>query len=171
MNELPTIKAELMLLNWQVTATGGAKIIFAIDETELEPFKLLTRREGKRPGQRLMAVFVPIGDDEQPKPAQPAHTPGKVGPLCMLAALWCKDVKFQAFLAARWPTLWNELTNDNREGGEYAPWPHIAALTVKRICGIDSRKDLDSNADAARTFNLEIRGPYMEILNDGNEDS
>jgi hypothetical protein len=158
--EFQTIEAELMLLNWQVTATGGAKLVFAISEDDLEPFKSLTRKEGKRPGQRLAAVFVPIGDDEKPAAAPP---PGKIGPLCMLAVQWCKNIQFQGFLAATWPTFWNDYTNDNREGGEYAPWEHIAALTVQRVCGIESRKELDTNREAARTFNLEIRGPFKEL--------
>lgn len=150
------IEAELMLLNWNESATGGAKLIFAISPEDLEPFKLLTRKEGKRPGQRLQAVFVPIAEDETPKPRRP------VGPRCMLAGRWCKEPLFHEFLSSTWPTLWAECAN-TVDGGEFIPRDEAAAGVLRRLCGIGTRFELDERQEAARSFDLLIRGPYSEI--------
>jgi hypothetical protein len=83
-----------MLLNWSVTANGGAKLVLQLpDEEALEPFKAMTLAKGKHAGQRLAAVFVEIGDDEKPVPQR---RPG-AGPLAQLAGRWCEDERFQQF--------------------------------------------------------------------------
>lgn len=150
---IEAISAEVMLLNWNVTATGGAKLVFAISEDELEPFRTLTRKEGKRPGQRLQAVFAIINEDEQP-----AKVP--IGPRCMLAVRWCKEQSFQLFLGKTWPTWWAERCRE--QDGEYPSAETIAAYVVQKVCGVESRRELDSDKEAGRRFDLAIRGPYSE---------
>lgn len=62
------IESELMLAGWSESHSGGCKVTFWLPDSEsLEPFKGMTAMKGKVAGQRLMAVFVEIGDDEMPK--------------------------------------------------------------------------------------------------------
>jgi hypothetical protein len=158
---IEAIGADLMLLNWSISATGGAKMIVAISEEELEQFRKFSRKEGKTPGQRFQTAWVPIGDDERP-----IKTP--IGPLCLLAARWCRDQRFIEFLEATWPTLWHTGVSELSESGEFEG-SEIAAFIVHRVCGISSRRELDTNKQAAQTFNLTIRGPFSEVLKHGHE--
>jgi len=153
---IPAIEAELMLLNWSVTANGGAKLIFAISEEDLEPFRSLTRKDGKHPGQRLQAVFVVLNADETPAPRR------VVGPRCLLAGRWCREETFQEFLSATWPTLWTDAIN-TLDGGEYIRKDEAAAMVLRRVCEVNTRYELDEKPEAGRLFDLYIRGPYSEI--------
>jgi hypothetical protein len=70
------ISAELMLLNWNESANSGCKLIFEIAPDELEPFKNLKTRAGKKvAGQRFAAVLVLIDDDESVVPPQATPVP------------------------------------------------------------------------------------------------
>lgn len=143
-----TINAELMLLNWSDTATTGGKVVFAVGPDDLEKFKSLTRKEGKRPGQRFMAAFALVDEQEQPE---------RIGPLCTLAVMWCRDTAFQAWLADRFPEQW-------AGAAESASDSDAAGDVLRRVLMIDSRRDLDTKPDAARRFTNLIRGPYRGYL-------
>lgn len=80
-----------------------------------------------------MAVLVEIGADEKPIP--PA-----LGPLGKLAVMWCKDPNFRAFFGCA----------DEDEAKQY----------ILDACGVDSRKEIDSNPEAKRKFN-EIRISFV----------
>jgi hypothetical protein len=150
------IKCEVMLLSWGETHNGGAKITLQLSSPEdLEPFKSMTLKKGKTTGQRMMAVLVEIGDDEQPVPADAPKA--KTGPMCMLAVLWSRDKCFHAWLL------------ENFEGvvmGAQAIGivddEQIAAWCIKKICGIESRKELDTSDFARARFDSEIRVPHAE---------
>jgi hypothetical protein len=146
---IDTIQCELMLLKWSKDSTSGGILRFQVDD--LEPFEAMTEAKGKRAGQRFMAVLVPIADDETA-----AKLPA--GPLCRLAAIWCRDDHFGEWLLAMWPALYEkvaELTQDLEERRK---------LVVCEVCGVLSRKELDHNGGARRTFNELIRRPYAEYL-------
>lgn len=71
MSLTPAFHGELMLLSWRETHNGGASVTFQLaDADDLHAFKRMTLKKGKVAGQRLAAVLVEIGDDEQPKTAE-----------------------------------------------------------------------------------------------------
>ncbi|MCE2724699.1 MAG: hypothetical protein LW865_15700 [Betaproteobacteria bacterium] len=80
----------------------------------------------------------------------------KPGPLCMLAVNWCKDEKFQRWICR--PSQFN-------------PIPEVSAGAARQkiitVCGVESRRELDTNDRAAMRFQELIRLPYMSYLNTG----
>jgi len=147
----PTFTGEVMMAGWSDTHNGGAKVTFWLpDADSLEVFKGLTQKKGNTAGHRFMCVLVEIGDDEAPvdrlvegpKPDFSDIRPRKVGPLCMLAVKWCRDPEFLNWLAM-----------DSEKG---------AASCVKVVCGIESRKELDTDPAAAERFHSLIRGPFSK---------
>lgn len=152
MNEIRTINAELMFLNWNDSATGGGKLIFAVGPDDLEKFKTLTRKEGKKPGQRFMAAFALVDEHEQPE---------RIGPLCTLAVTWCRDPDFQDWLAARFSEQWDAVIASTKASERAAD---LTAEALRRVLAIKSRRDLDTDAAAARRFTTLIRAPYRAYL-------
>jgi hypothetical protein len=135
----PSFKGEVMLAGWSESHNGGAKITFWLPESsDLDAFKSMTVAKGKMAGQRLMMVAVEIGDDEQPvRPATPC------GPISVLAFRLCKNPEFQNFLEVE-----NELA---------------AANLIKKLCGIQTRRELDTNEDAALLFHSKFRVPFLAV--------
>jgi hypothetical protein len=153
----PTFQGEVMLAGWQESHNGGAKVTFWLpDATDLEAFRSMTVKKGNTAGQRLACVLVEIGDEEQP--LEPATPKAEVGPLCKLAVRWCQDPQFQEWLkkldALRWIAL-----NGSEDLGE-----EQAKAVMLDICGIESRKELDTQQHPAAVFHHAIRIPYNEYL-------
>lgn len=133
-------QGEVMLAGWSQTHNGGAKVTFWLqDDTDLEAFKAMTVAKGKTAGQRLAVVAVEIGDDEQPKP-QPGQPKG--GELAKLAGMFCQSVHFWEFCRAD-------------DADEARDW-------ILRVCGVQSRRELDHNPTAAKIFHDRVRKPYLE---------
>lgn len=139
----PAFQGEVQLLNWSETHNGGAKIVLQLaDAADLEAFKVMTVRKGKVAGQRLATVMVEIGDDERPiEPAAPTQRPGM---LCVMACAFCADRLFQDWSVGA--------TGNESDAKEF----------ILDTCGIDSRKKLDTDKEAARLFHTLIREPYLE---------
>ena len=154
MSITPTFSGEVMMAGWSDTHTSGAKVTFWLPDAEsLEAFKGLTQKKGNTAGHRFMCVLVEIGDDEkpvQPEAVIPAAVKESIGPLCMLSVKWCKEPEF-------WK--WLETDPENAAHSEKG-----AAMCVTTICGVDSRKDIDINPQAAKIFHRQIRGPYSKYL-------
>lgn len=146
MNDL--LQAELMLLSWQETSTGGCKLVFAVSPEDLEKFHGLTLAKNGKGGQRFMAALAVIADDETPEPLP-------VGPLCKLAVIWCKDPAFQVWLSLTYPGEWRKHDLDDEAS---------AKAVLCAVCGIQSRKDLDYTVDGRKMFNELIRRPYAAYL-------
>jgi len=68
----------------------------------------------------------------------------KGGPLCTLAARWCKERMFQQWIGV-----------DTEQA---------AAESIRTICEVKSRSELDRHPMAAFNFNEHFRTPYMEFL-------
>lgn len=158
----PVFSDEVQLAGWSDSHNSGAKVTFWLnDPAKLEAFRGLTERKGKTAGQRLAMVLVEIGDDEQPvEPSKPAEIEKeKPGPLCMLAVAWCKDNKFQDWLFEKlaisgWqmsPVTSEETTKNN----------------LCLLLGIQSRREIDTNPEAAMRFQTLIRLPYMQYQQTG----
>jgi len=61
---MDNIQAEVMLLAWSESHTGGCKVTFQLPTPEdLEPFKALTVAKGKTAGQLFMMVLAPVQDE------------------------------------------------------------------------------------------------------------
>ncbi len=159
----PTFAGEVQLRRWSESSTQGVQVTFALAEsTDLDKFKGLD-------GKRFMAVLVQIGDDELPvvdhtkastgaasqqgPNAKKASSSARVGDLCWRAVQWCKEPEFQ-----QWISRAVDFAIDMPVGDEYA------RLCVVKVCGVSSRKELDTNPEAARKFNQLIRGPYQKHL-------
>ena len=163
MSGVQTIQVETMLLNWSETPNGGAKLVLQLaSPDDLEPFKAMTLKKGNRAGQRLVAVFVEVDENEQPVP-QEVKDDGKAVAhrlatskfplgLCGLAVRWCDDENFEWWMRSQFA------------GRDYENW--AATDTSKdmllRVCGIKSRKELDTNDAAALVFLTEIKNPYIK---------
>lgn len=126
------------------THQGEVQFVAYTDSSSGGPcikFRLPDREElqsfvGKE-GKRFMLALVEIGDDEQPV------QPQKLGPLALLAVQWCKDKEFQH---------WMGISSEAK-----------CAEHIKRTCGVDSRKELDSDPVAAHIFQTRFRKPYMAL--------
>ena len=130
---------EVMLLQWAESSTRGRTVTFLLnDEGESHPFRDFTIRQGKRAGQRFMAVLVQIGDDEQIVEQR-------------------KTLSQQAFILCRDPEFWNWAqarsfdTIDNEDA---------ARTYILTMLGIKSRSELDTNRDVAESFQRMIVTPF-----------
>ena len=138
----PAFQGEVQFRRYSDTSTQGQQVVFAVqDRDALESF---IGKEGKR----FMAVLVEIGDDEQPVESKGR---GKLGDLCWRAVQWCADPEFQKWIVER-----ADLVNK--------PSEEVAKNVVCSWCLVESRKDLDTNRDAADRFNRLIRAPYQKHL-------
>lgn len=68
--------------------------------------------------------------------------------LWMLAVQWCKESEFWKWL-------------EETEAGYLVRCEDDATVALKEICGIDSRRELNTDKAAIAAFNQCIRGPYM----------
>lgn len=148
---VPTFAGEMQLAGWSESHTSGCKVTFWLQSPDdLEAFRALTVRKGNTAGHRFMAALVEIGDNEMPvEPSKP-----KVGALCLLAVQWCKEPSFWHYCdtATVFSTNIEILCADD------------AAEVICQVCGIESRKELDTNPSAAKAFDVNFRKPYMEFL-------
>jgi hypothetical protein len=138
------VQSEVMLLAWAESSTRGRTVTLLLPEGHEEhPFKRFAMKSGKRAGQRFMAVFVEIGDDEQPVEQ---HEPARH--LSQTAAALCKDAMFHRFADERcFDTIHDE---------------DSARCYILTGCGITSRRQLDSNKPAADYFRNHILIPFLE---------
>lgn len=133
-------QGEIMLLNWAESSTRGRTATFLLSEDgESHPFKDFTIRQGKRAGQRFMAVLVQIDDNEQPV-QQPQQR------LSQTAAVMCKDPEFWTWSSSR--------TFDPVNSEE------TARRFMLDLVGIQSRGDLDRDASSADRFNRLVLVPF-----------
>lgn len=152
----PVFQGEMLLRRWSESSTQGVQVTLALaDSDDLGKFKGLE-------GKRFMAVLVQIGDDEQPVSAdssaqkQSANSRAArepLGDLCWRAVQWCKEPEFWAWLSRAFCA---------EDGGVYNEVG--AKILLCHKCGVESRKELDTNPEAARKFHELIRAPYQKYL-------
>jgi hypothetical protein len=164
-------QGEMMLANWSETASAGRQVVFWLEEgadAETEhPFKFFTRRIRGHAGTRFQAVLVEIDDEGQPVPRgtgvrldPPAESKPKLkgGAVSKNAGMLCKDEAFHRYLT--------ELANSNltddqtfvevKEDG--------AADYVRRICGVESRAELDHSRKAQLAYENKVCNPFYRWL-------
>ncbi len=159
----PTFAGEVQLRRWSESSTQGVQITFALaDAADLERFRGME-------GKRFMAALVQVGDDELPVPPDIRNRTSEkprepLGDLCWRAVQWCRDPEFAVFIHGVFYKLWPTGlpgTPVVKEGDSAEPFCKFA---VQQICGIESRKELDTNPEARRLFNEHIRGPFQKHL-------
>lgn len=166
MPQIPTIQVETMLLGWQRSHSGGSKIVLQVPDEDLVHFEKMTVRKGKIAGQRLMAVFVEVGPDEQPvqQPATleqaKAEAPKEKHPLGALskwAVMRCQDASFRDWVREQFPDEWHTAGGDRE-----IPAEEVTKGVICGMCGITSRKELDTSETARAIFDELFRHPYAE---------
>lgn len=141
----PLFQGELQLRRWSESSTQGVQVTFALaDADDLEPLKM-------KSGKRFMAVLVEVGDDEMP--VQPPPT--QLGTLGLWLVQRCKDPEF-------WQWLNADLSYNVGCDAD-------AALAVKHILAVESRKDVDGNPEAEACFHSYIRKPFQAWLAKGKK--
>lgn len=133
---------ETLFLNATWSGTQGAKLILALPSREdLAAFDCIRR------GSRLACVLVPINDDE---------TAGRVEkPLSVQAALLCRQPGFWEYVERRCGYVL-----DNSPDREQA-----AVNFLRRVCGVTSRAELDTDTQAAARFTLlqqQVKAAHLE---------
>lgn len=81
---------------------------------------------------------------------------GRSRELCIMACTFCRDKQFHAWMEAM-----------ARVAGLSASTPaaafdeQSAKVFILASCGIESRNDLDTNAEAAARFHAQVRLPFV----------
>ena len=86
-------------------------------------------------GKRYACVLVEIGDDELPVEGNAPKE--QLGPLCKWAVMRDDDPAFSAWVTPKTPKAY-----------------------ILEVCGIKSRRELDTNPEAAAEFHKSVRKPY-----------
>jgi len=158
----PTFQGEMQLMNWGESSQSGAWVKFWIESESLESFRDLKTKSGKIAGHRMMAVLVEIGDDEQavqrePEPPAAQEKP-KGGDLARMAGVFCKDPLFHEFIAE-----FHEGPPPN------CTFEEFCKKVIYKVCGIESRSDLDHQEEAATSFHNIIRKPFLAWKSNNNQ--
>jgi len=139
-----TYEGELQFVTYSDSSRGGPRVTFRLaDRDELQKFIGLE-------GRRLMGALVLLSDDETPAEPPGPPAPAKTDkPIAKWLALRCKEPEFQAWLTSC---------------GDFSE-PLDEALCRKLVCAwcrVQSRGDIDGNAEAERLFQSRIRGPWSK---------
>ena len=140
-------EGEVTYVNSTYSTSGGACVRLRLpDLSDLQTF------EGHE-GKRYMVALVEIGNDEQPTATAP-YKKERLGPLCEWAVMRCKEPLFWEFL--------NE--DDVFSGNDFVDSEQKAKETVTFLSGVNSRKELDSNPQAANWFKKNVIGRWEQWL-------
>lgn len=147
MSKKPFFHEELQFLRYTDSSNSGPTVTFALTDRDL--LNVFVGAKGKR----FACVLIEIGDDEQPVEAPPAAAPPKPahpkgGHLAREAGILCNDRAFQRQIELDYPRLWGEALA-LYDAGDLAK---CAADVVRRVCGVNSRAELDHDIDAANKF-------------------
>lgn len=163
-------QGELMLAAWTNSHRSGPKLTFAADVDALEAFCHLTTKDGTKAGQRFAAVFVLLGDDEQPKSVQAPSTleearalapSAKPGPLCIEAVQLCSLVRFWDFCEQAHPEAWwRGLDRASHKGGEGKE--QAARYVLLALLGVQSRKEIDADEVVKGRF-IALRAAFWKF--------
>lgn len=77
--------------------------------------------------------------------------------LCIMACVFCRDPQFQ-----EWSSKQAQVKNLLIVGGRLPGRSEaVAKAVILTVCGVSSRNDLDSNAEAANIFHDQVRKPFL----------
>jgi hypothetical protein len=145
-------KGELQFVSYSDSSRGGPRVTFRLaDRDELQQFIGLENK-------RLAAMLVEIQDDEtvaeEPAPARPAVRRERMAPLCEWAVMRCGEAPFQ-----RWAAGHPDAPKYRKDTPD-----ETAKAAVLFLCGIESRRNLDTDARAAQALHALVRKPYAAWL-------
>lgn len=161
----PSYQGEVQLLRWGDNSTNGMTVTLAlngVEEGEGHPFKGLGT--GKQ-GQQFMAVLVPV--TESPPQASDGDAGHHSIPSEPVAGSGGASSKTPQGSQAR---TFNDMTPAQQAGmmcqdPEFRRWLHEqrgmpegaeVALFVRRMCGVESRRDIVAGAPAGRRWSAII---------------
>ena len=103
------------------------------------------------PRGRAVAIAALADGSVLERPAEPEPAQREpIGDACYRAVQWCKDPEF-------WE--WIRYTSDGRGFGSCTT-ESSAKLFIQETCGVQSRKELDTDNEANKAWHREIREPY-----------
>jgi hypothetical protein len=109
------------------------------------------------------AAFKLLGQPGQPVAVAGIKTQAQQGSERPKGGAWaqwlgvrCSEPAFREWLQAEYRDISMAVALDAPEAGAVQQ----AAETVRRVCEVDSRAEIDNDADAARRFQERIRGPW-----------
>jgi hypothetical protein len=142
MEEVKTIQIEVMLAGWSDSHAGGAKITFWLpDDSDLEPFRMLTVKKGAVAGHRFMMVLAEIADDETPVKQHPSSS----------AHLLLTGPDFLNYARAMAPGK-----RDHWDSARARAW-------AKYVIQVESLAEIDTDPAARLRFERLIRIPFAEF--------
>ena len=143
----PLFQDEMMFAGWKDSHSGGPVVFFRLSSSDaLEPFKAMTVAKKGMAGQLLHGVIFEANDSGVPI-SSASEAAQKTGQLCLLAIQLCKNHEF-------WE--WTGVAESEQRAKEF----------ILTVCEIQSRKELDTNEDAAEKFHRLIRIPFSTRTQD-----
>jgi hypothetical protein len=97
------------------------------------------------------ATATPTVEATQPED----HHQPKGGPLAKLAGQLCHQAAFCEWLCDAFPSAFQAAVAESSGNKEEA-----AAIVIRKLCGVESRAEIDSNQEASTRFHRLIRIPY-----------
>jgi hypothetical protein len=156
---VPTFSGEFQFRRYSDTSTQGQQVVFAVsDRDALESF---IGMEGKR----FAAVLVQIGDDEAAVAPVEKERKEPIGDLCKWAVLRCKEREFFDFIRPIYDKSMGGMglgTGDIEIGRDVKDEAEFCAHAIKLLCGIESRRELDTDKAAAERFKTLILRPWQK---------
>lgn len=133
-----------------------------------EPISTITPAVARAVSARVRDIVIPpdtatykgLQPTPPPKPRPPATEAQRAAMhgLCGLAIKWCEDSHFHEWLAFTYPEEWGSVP----EYKSKEPTPSdCAAVVVKKLCKIETRKQLDVDPDAETRFRALIMDKYI----------
>jgi len=147
MTDLASIKA--VYCEWKMVKTRKALVL--LFEVPLEHQELVQQVLGTpMPDESIWVAIAKL----RPEATAKVQT---LRPLSQVAGTLCSIVTFRRWLAA---------TSEPEDAAQFAVFDiDMAAQAVRTRCGITSRRELDSNIDAARKFR-DMRTDYENWMRD-----
>lgn len=140
-------------VNLKTMADGTLRISFDVEPSQAQDaFKLFAA-----PGTQVAIAALKDGSIHAQK-LEPEPPKEPIGDACRRAVMWCKEPQFWAFLNQDPVCSSNDLVTNEKE----------AADTVRFICCVESRRELDTDNEANKAWHRLIREPYriyLESLN------
>lgn len=154
----PIFSDEVQFLGWGDGPQGPWIKLKLPDSDDLGPFRGMTQAKATMAGQIMACVLVEVTGTETPKPAEPK--PDAPVSLCVLAGQWCRDPRF-------WDWMWWKLTAKNGPNALGEKCEEKAKEVLCLWLSIKTRKELDTNTQAAARFKEHILEPFRDYLKHG----
>lgn len=91
---------------------------------------------------------------QQEQPQEPVREKPKGGELSKWIALRCQEPPFHDWLQRHFPAQWRQAAGDTPT--------EKAAGTVRAVCSVESRAEIDNDERAQKVFNEQIRFPWQK---------